>query len=124
MDQAAMCNLASEAARKAIEVSDELHIDLASMRVKEHWPKAGAWSREYVPYDDMPGGDWYLLEVIDQEDGKLTLWERTADNSMDPTVEEVDNILADIWEPGESNEIRTIWPYDGGSRVPGTNRNV
>jgi hypothetical protein len=100
MDLAAMCNLASESVRAAIKLNDDLHLELAHQRVKEHWPMARTWTRQYVEYDDMPGGDWYLTDVKDADGVQLR---KLDDEMQDTTVEEINNILADIREDADYN---------------------
>lgn len=117
-DQAALCNVAMDAAMKAQQVSDELHIGLVSMRVKSFWPDATGWSIEYHSYDDMEGGDWYLLHVVSHgEPYDTDDWSKhnaVDDDNPDHEQwkEEIDNILASLWEDADYTGTIRSYAFD------------
>lgn len=103
MDLAAMCNLAGESAHKAMKLNDDLHLELAHRRVQEHWPKARTWSRQWIAYDDMPGGDWYLTDVRDDDGNQLRTPDADMSEDEETAIEEINNILAMMWEVADNH---------------------
>lgn len=110
-DLAGLCSKAYKAATEAANVSDELHIALIRTRIREHWPEAASWTRQFVPYDDMPGGDWYLIGV-EFRNGEDPFTDPDTAARFESEKEEIDNLLADlIMDWGESLEERVEF-YD------------
>lgn len=109
-DLAGLCNKASDAASKAVAVSDELHIELAHVRIKEIWPNAKSWDRQYEAEDGV--GSWYLTEVKLEDDTTIALYPSDATTEHEGVVEEVNSILGDIWSQEDHGTINRV-SYDG-----------
>ena len=104
MDIAAMATLALDAAHKAQQVSDDLHLELAHNRVRHLWPEARCWTRRFEQYDDMVGGEWLVVDVQDgQGTHLLPSWEDDVNNQR----QEIDDHLSALWLAGEDFEENT-----------------
>lgn len=103
-DLAGLANKAAEAASRAIAVSDELHIELAHIRIREMWPNAKSWSRQYEMEDGV--GAWYLTEVKLEDDSIAPLY-TYATPTREGEVTEILDILGDIWTAEDHRTVVT-----------------
>lgn len=81
--------------------SDELHVEAVEAVLWREFPMIGSWSRQYQGYDDMPGGDWYLVSVKNTKGEEMFGGYREEE----AWVEIVNDLLGALYEWGEHYQI-------------------
>lgn len=91
---------ATRVAQAAQEASDKIVLDTVHARMQELFPDHDSWAREYIGYEDMPGGDWCLYSVK-VEDSQMVL---AGTDEFEWLTEEINDALAMLFQWGEAGE--------------------
>lgn len=81
--------------------SDRLTLEKVEELIVEYYPGATSWTREYVGYDDMPGGDWYLVDVK-RPGNEFDIAGMHGD--QEDQLERINDLLGGIFEWAAHNE--------------------
>lgn len=88
---------------------DELTWLAVDELVQMHFVGVTKWTAEWEPYEDMAGGDWYILSV-ETEDGNV-LVVGGDDDDYERQTTAINDVLGDVWEEvlsGTETRTRTL----------------